>query len=156
MIRRSRLQFCLLFATLGILVAGPALADAYRVRLVNGNQFVSKYRPVEASFDQNKVLIMTDVGNIISLHQDDIEEIVHDLELKGFGRVINTTTIEVGWSVNDAPVEGDEGAQGQAGAPQQQFAAPRAPVFNNPLVSEPNAGGGIPVSFATSGMVPQN
>lgn len=157
---RSSSSFrCVLFAVTFSLafsfVATSVSAEAFRIRLTNGNEFVSRYGPVPAQYDSSKMLVMTDVGNVIALRKDDIESVQIDEEVRGFGRRIDTTTIEVGWGPNDAPVPGAEGEAGAAGAGGGAGQMPVArPVFNSPLIAEPNSGGGIPVSFANSGMVP--
>jgi hypothetical protein len=139
-----------LLAALPILAVSSLSAQAYNVTLNNGNVFVSKYRPVEAEYDPTKMLIMTDVGNVIALPQSAIASIESDTEARGFGRVIDGTTILVGYSANDTevPAEGEDAvAQPQAAFTPQ--------VINMPLVAEPNApGGGIPLSFITGSSVP--
>jgi len=147
------------------LIAVPAAADVFVVTLNNGNTFISKYKPREATYDTSKLLIMTDVGNIIALSKSDVAEVTNDTESRGFGVVIDTSTIMIGYTANDAPIPGEEGegdgqqfpggfpAQGFQGGAFPGFSQPAAP-YSAPLIGEPNAGGGIPVSFATSGYVP--
>jgi hypothetical protein len=92
----------------------PALAQAYKVTLKNGNSFVSKYEPEDATYDASRVVIVTDVGNRIALAKDDVADISVDIENRGFGRVLDNTTIVVGLSANDAP-GGEEGEGGEGG-----------------------------------------
>lgn len=139
--KRALVLGLLIFGLL-LAVAGTLDAEAYRVRLHNGNEFISKYEPKDADFDPNILLIMTEHGNIVALSKDDIAETIADLELRGFGHVIDTTTIEVGWSPNDAPEPGAEGAEGAAPA-----AAPAPAPFSVQQFVEPNSVGGLPLSF---------
>ena len=135
------------------LLSAPLLAEVYTVRLKSGNEILSKYEPREAWYDDSKLLIMTPAGNIVSLDKADIDGVDSSTEAQGFGVVIDTTTILVGVRPNDAPVFDDETInqaverasmlQTLRGAGGGGAAAP----LNNPLVSEPNAGGGVPVSF---------
>ena len=90
-----------------LVASAPASATAYIVVLKNGNTMVSKYKPIDAPYNSSKSLIMTEAGNIVSLSKDDIEEIIADVENRGFGIVIDTTTILVGYSANDAPNQED-------------------------------------------------
>jgi hypothetical protein len=145
-----------LMVVLALAATGLASAEAYRVALHNGNEFVSPYRPAPAEYDETQMLIMTDQGNLIAIDEADIASITHDLEAKGFGRVIDTHTIEVGWSANLNPTaaEGTEEIPLQLQMMQmmQQMNTPQPmPTFNTPQFAEPNAGGGIPVGF--TGMV---
>lgn len=135
-------------------VAPPVGAEAYIVTLENGNVFLSKYKPIPAAHDPSMLLIMTDVGNTIAIDEDSVASIVNDAEHRGFGTVLDTTTVLIGFTANDAPDinDPDTAAALANQAAQPQFAPP--PVFTSPLVAEPNQGGGIPVSFATSGLVP--
>ena len=153
---------CLVIA----LVAVPAAAEVYIVTLTNGNTFLSKYKPREATYDTSKLLIMTEVGNIIAIDKEFIAEVASDTENRGLGLVIDTSTIMIGYSLNDAPIPGEEGEGGQGqfqfpgGVPGQAFPGGAFPGFSQPapmsapLVGEPNGGGGIPVSFVTGGLVP--
>ncbi|REJ83903.1 MAG: hypothetical protein DWQ36_19295 [Acidobacteria bacterium] len=91
-------------ALLGTVV--PALANnSYIVNLKNGSTIISKYRPVTADFDETLMLMMTESGNTIAIEKAAIDTIVSDLENRGFGTVINTTTVVVGRSANDAAVD---------------------------------------------------
>jgi hypothetical protein len=91
----------------------PAMAEVFRVQLKNGNEFTTRYQPKVAEWDENKVVLLTDVANRITLHIDDIADITHDSQMQGFGTVIDTTTIVLGWAPNDAPTETDAGAEAQ-------------------------------------------
>jgi hypothetical protein len=102
-----------ILAVLMLFAITPLTAAAFRVQLKNGNQFVSRYQPKVAEWDENKIVFLTDVGNRITLHKDDIADVSADHEVKGFGTVIDTTTIVLGWAPNDAPTEGDAGAEAQ-------------------------------------------
>jgi hypothetical protein len=95
-----------LFAALMLLAVVPAVAEVFKVHLKNGNAFETRYRPKLADWDETKIVILTDVGNRITLLKDDVVEITSDTELKGFGTVIDTTTIVLGWAPNDAPTAG--------------------------------------------------
>lgn len=92
-----------LLAVLTLIATFPAAAEVFFVKLKNGNTFETRYRPQLAGWDENKVVFLTEVGNRISLMKDDIVEITSDTEVKGFGTVIDTTTIVIGWAPNDSP-----------------------------------------------------
>jgi hypothetical protein len=96
----------LIIASLAVaLVAAPAMAEIYTVKLSNGTEFDTQRRPKEASFDDTKVLILTDVGNWIAVNRADIISVTAETERAGFGKVIDTHTVALGWAPNDAPVE---------------------------------------------------
>jgi hypothetical protein len=154
--------------------AGPAAAQAYKVTLKNGNTFLAKYEPEDATYDSSKLLLTTEVGNRIALAKDDVADIVADVENRGFGRIIDHTTILVGVSANDAPggEEGEEGAAGDGTLMQVPTPNPYLPsVFSGGFpaagfpagafgssggteIAEPGAfSAGIPLSFV-SGVAP--
>jgi hypothetical protein len=130
--------------------AAPAAAQAYKVTLKNGNTFLSKYEPHDATYDASKVVITTEVGNRIALAKDDIAEVVADIENRGFGRIIDHTTILVGVTANDAP-GGEEGEEGATPDPTlMQFPTPNPylpTVFSGAFTTPGFPEGG----FATSG-----
>lgn len=88
-----------------LLTVVPAMAEVFTVHLKNGNSFDTRYKPRIADWDENKIVLLTDIGNRITLHRDDVVDITHDIDVRGFGTVINTTTIVLGWAPNDAPVD---------------------------------------------------
>ncbi len=138
-----------------LLVALPASAAVYTVKLTNGTQFETRYRPVVADWDKSKVLMVTTRGNRISLLRADIESVEADTEVKGFGTVIDTTTIVIGLAPNDAPVPG-EGMDDTDPATrllrymQQRDSQPPPPPFTVPQFAEPNSQGGIPLGFVNT------
>lgn len=83
----------------------PAMAEEFTVHLKNGNSFNSRYKPRIAGWDENKIVVLTDIGNRITLLKDDVVDITHDTDVRGFGTVIDTTTIVLGWAPNDAPTD---------------------------------------------------
>jgi len=102
-----------ILAALMLFAITPAMAEVFRVQLKNGNQFTTRYQPKVAEWDESKVVLLTDVGNRITLLKDDIADITADSQVKGFGTVINTTTIVLGWAPNDAPTESDPSGEAQ-------------------------------------------
>lgn len=90
-------------------VSFPVLANnSYIVNLKSGATIISKYRPVESDFDPELMLMMTAAGNTVVIPKADIDTIVSDLENRGFGVVIDTSTVVVGRTANDAAVDSDE------------------------------------------------
>ncbi len=134
-----------------LLAAAPLTAEVYTVTLNNGNTFETQYRPRLASSDGDKILLITEQGNWISLLTSDVADVTSQTEMRGFGKVINTTTIELGEAPNDLP---DPGAEGQAVDSTTQLlnylTSQQAPVYNVEQFAEPNTGGGIPLGFTNS------
>lgn len=102
--RTLRLSLAIVTA-LVLLAVVPAVADVFQVHLKNGNSFETRYKPKIAGWDENKIVVLTDIGNRITLHKDDVVDITHDTDVRGFGTVIDTTTIVLGWAPNDAPTD---------------------------------------------------
>jgi hypothetical protein len=108
----ARIGVALLFVPLAALPAG---AEIFKVQLNNGTVVETAYQPQEASWDPGMVLLLTEVGNWIGVRKDEIEAVVAEAPLRGFGTRINTTTILLGAApndnalpeVSDAPQQGD-------------------------------------------------
>ena len=99
-------------AVLGVLaLTAPLAAETYLITLQNGSTIQSRYQPQESSWDAGMVLFMTETGNWIGLKKADIVSVEQENNLRGFGFVINPTTVALGWAPNDAEdpsaVEGD-------------------------------------------------
>lgn len=107
----ARIGVALLFVPLAALPAG---AEIFRVQLNNGTVVETTYQPQEASWDPGMVLLLTEVGNWIGVRKDEIEAVVAEAPLRGFGTRINTTTILLGAAPNDnaLPEVSDASQQG--------------------------------------------
>jgi hypothetical protein len=136
----------------GALVAVPAVAEVYHVTLLNGTTIDTRYPPQDSPWDSNRYVLMTDVGNWISLAKADISEIVTDTQNKGFGFVINTTTIALGWAPNDA-LTPEQQAEADAQAARLAADAPPTPYSVDQFV-EPSATQGIPAGWLGYGTTP--
>jgi hypothetical protein len=99
--KKIRLPLALL-AVLVLLSTLPAIAEIYYLTLKNGNTFETRYRPQIASWDENKVLLITSMGNRISLNRSDIAEVESHSQIHGYGTVIGNNTIALGIAPNDA------------------------------------------------------
>ncbi|HEY0781907.1 MAG TPA: hypothetical protein VGE98_05585 [Thermoanaerobaculia bacterium] len=122
---RSLARVCLALAAFALL-AGPATAEIFYVKLTNGATIETRYQPQQSSWDAGTILVLSDVGNWIGLAQKDIDSVTSDTEVSGFGVAINTTTVAIGWAPNDnidpnAP-EADQQAKSGGNAAQQQTA----------------------------------
>ena len=53
-------------------------------------------------------MVLTEYGNWITLRKSDIETVLTDTESRGFGTVIDTNTISLGWAPNDLDQPGAE------------------------------------------------
>lgn len=133
---KNRIRLTAVLVTLSLLVALPAVAGVYRVQLKNGNSFETRYQPRVAEWDENKVVLLTDVGNRIALHMDDIVDVIHDTQVRGFGTVIDTTTVVLGWAPNDAPTDTTPSPEAQF---QQYLDSLRGPQRENTVNQFVNA-----------------
>jgi hypothetical protein len=103
----------------------------------------------------DKVLVSTEMGNWISLPVDSIESVMSHIEARGFGKVINTTTILIGKAPNDAAVP-DEDAEALDPTTrllnylEDQQRAQQAAPFSVEQFAEPNSMGGIPLGFTNT------
>jgi hypothetical protein len=140
-----------------LLVAPLATAETFIIQLHDGGSFQSRYQPQEASWDSETVLLLTEFGNWIALAKADIASTTTETENKGFGRVINTTTISLGLKTNDAPVpeEGEGGGQPSSADLLREFLNRPEEVYNVEQFVEPgDAGmsrGGLPATFGYGG-----
>lgn len=102
------------------LIAGPAMSTIFTITLKNGTVFESRYRPSEADWDQDQLVFLTDWGNWISIPKADVDSILSEIEGRGFGTQIDTTTIAFGWDPGLSEEETDrlldsEGEEGEGG-----------------------------------------
>lgn len=116
----SRLGLFTIVTLLLALVAGPAMATIYTITLKNGTVFESRYRPAEADWDETQLVFLTDWGNWMSIAKDDVDSILSEIEGRGFGTQIDTTTIAFGWDPGLSEEETDrllgEGEEGEGGS----------------------------------------
>ena len=104
---RARVS-AILGAVLLAFAALPAGATVYHVTLSNGSVIDSLYEPQEASWDHGMVLALTDAGNWIGIKKGEIANVASENATRGFGVVINATTISLGDAPNDLPVPGKD------------------------------------------------
>lgn len=139
------------------LLAGAAGATVYTVTLKNGTTIDSRYQPEEASWDPDKVVLMTEFGNRIALSAADIESVTVDSESRGFGHQLNASTMALGWAPNDAiDPNSDEGKAAAANeAAAAAAAATASPTYNQEQFVEPGQLSGLPVWMTGVNSVPQ-
>jgi hypothetical protein len=119
----SRLRLFTITTLLLALVAGPAMATIFTITLKNGTVFESRYRPAEADWDTTQLTFLTDWGNWMSIPKDDVDSILSEIEGRGFGTQIDTTTIAFGWDPGLTEEETDrllavDGEEGEGGPGQ--------------------------------------
>jgi len=144
-----------LLAALALTAALPAMAEYHTIKLKNGNEFDSLYRPRLAAEGGDKVLVATETGNWISLPVDAIDSVTSHIEARGFGKVINTTTILIGTAPNDAEIPGEDSepvdpATRLLNYLESQQRPQQAAPFTVEQFAEPNSVGGIPLGFTNT------
>ena len=136
---------------LAVAVAAPATAAIFTVTLVNDTSFISRYQPMVDPNNENKILLLTEMGNWIALPREIVSDISSESESAGFGLVIDSQTIEVGISANDAPIPGEEEPLDPTAQMLQlmQERQNQAPYTLDQFV-EPEDSGGIPIGWANT------
>ena len=137
--RVATLSVLLLAVGMAALLAPAAEATVYTVTMKNGTTFDTRYQPEEASWDPDKVVVMTEFGNRVALPAAEIESVAVDSESRGFGHQVNSTTLALGWAPNDAlDLNSEEGKAALAADAAAQAAAANAPqVYNQQQFVEP-------------------
>jgi hypothetical protein len=96
-------------------------------------------------------MVLTEFGNWINISKSDVETVTAATESKGYGTVIDTNTISLGWAPNDLadPATADQ----QAGDPTTrllnylQSAEQAAENYSVEQFVEPGDASGIPLSM---------
>ncbi len=147
-------KFLLISSLFTLLAVGPLAADLFTVTLTSGSTFVTRYEPYQSDWQEDKILLLTEFGNWISLPKEAVVSVTSDTESKGFGTRIDSQTIALGWILPRAGApsnaDADAGAQLDPTAQLIQFMLQQnapAPVYSNPLVVEPSESSGIPIGF---------
>ncbi len=144
------------------LVAGAVAAETFTVTLDDGASLLTRYRPkLPASGD--RVYLLTDVGNWIAFDRASVVSVTSDLESKGYGLVIDTTTIALGTAPNDRQVV-EEQAEISGDMALLSYLRARdaaAQSFTVPQFVEPEQATGIPLSYTQEttppmGYIPPN
>lgn len=137
-----RTRRALVALALALLVAAPAAAEVYFIELADGNRFESRYQPEEASWDNDMLLLLTEYGTWIALPKAEVASITTDTESKGFGTVVDTTTVILGFAANDAPAPGDETQLSEVDRLQQLIQSQQPQNFTVEQFVEPGQAGG--------------
>lgn len=142
--RHRRLSSLLVVGSL--LCALPAAAEVYTIRLTSGGTFESRYQPKQAAWDATLVTFVDETGTEIALPQAAIADVVAQSEQKGYGRVLNTTTVDLGFMPND--LDQSQQVMAQVAAMNPQGGVVIGPNTGGNQFIEPDAiGGGIPLGF---------
>lgn len=150
--RNRRLLFAAGVVLSVLALAGSAVAGTYIVTLASGATFESRYKPQVAPWDGGKVLVLSDVGNWLTLKRADIASVKSTSENRGLGFVIDNTTIALGWAPNDnlTPEQEAEAAQAAARSGQGLFQQQQPNYSVNQFV-EPGATQGLPSNLIGGG-----
>ncbi len=101
-------RLSLLCLVVAALVVTPAAAEVFTIKMTNGSEFITRYQPRQDARETGQVALLTEYGNWISLLKSEIADITSETESRGFGTVLDTNTIIIGWAPNDKPVPTDE------------------------------------------------
>jgi hypothetical protein len=155
---RSRIYLSLLVFALCVLPAVPASAEVFHVTLANGSVVDTAYQPQQASWDPDMVLLLTDTGNWVGFHKDEIDNIRAEDPAQGFGIRISDKTIALGLAPNDLPVPEEGGGAQQANSDRFYQLTERALALAERQQNYSIQQGvsteqtqGIPTSFGNSG-----
>lgn len=145
----SRIVRITLFGALSVLLAGGAMAATFTVTLDNGNTMLTRYKP-KLSPDGQTAYLLTDMGNWVSYPKASIVDVVSDFESRGFGRVIDTTTISLGIAPNTRDVGEGSTQELDANMELLRYMQDRDAARDNYSVQQfvqPEAASGIPMGL---------
>ena len=142
-ISNRRLIFAAVVVLSALTLGAVAEAGTYIVTLSSGATFESRYKPQLAPWDGSKILVLSDVGNWVSLKRASVVSVRSTSENRGLGFVSDNTTISLGWAPNDNLTPEQEAEAAQAAA-RAGFAAPQQPNYSINQFVEPNATQGLP------------
>ncbi len=125
----------------------------FTVTLTNGAEIDTRYRPIQSPSDENKIQLITEHGNWITLPKTLVESIESDFEARGFGTVLDTNTVVLGYSINDLPTEETEGATSATDALLEYLRGPQADPFTATQFGEPTEVGGAPTGGVPIGFI---
>lgn len=97
----------LVLSVLALAAVVPAGAEVFTVTLNNDGEFKTRYQPRQDPRNEGQIQILTEFGNWIALPKVMVVSVISDTEARGFGTVLDTNTIIIGWAPNDAPVATD-------------------------------------------------
>ena len=134
-----------LLALCGVLAAAPAAAEVFTITLSNGTTFESRYRPRQAAWDGEMMEFLNELGTWVALPKGLVSDVAAQSETRGFGRVLDTTTVDLGIAPNDLP---------QETAAEVSPADALAQAFNRnydiqQFVEPGDVGGGLPVGYGS-------
>jgi hypothetical protein len=138
------LSIAALLAALTFVSAAPAGAELYDIRLHNGGRIQSRQAPIAVDYLPDRLLVLTEVGNWVGLATDDIASIEAMTESRGFGTVIDTTTISLGVAPNDRIEAQELDPQERLLQMLEQRSRPRE-NYSVEQFAEPSEAGGIPI-----------
>lgn len=152
-------RFVALLLVCGSLTLAPAGAELFTVALTNGATFDTRYQPRRAAWDAEMIEFVTDTGLWVAMPRGLVSEVRAVAETKGFGKVINTTTVDLGYAPNDLAVA-DLTTQAQAAERSYMDTALANRQFDQQQFVEPSQAGvhaprgGIPVTSLGGGGAP--
>lgn len=137
-----------------LLLPLAAAAETFTITLDNGSTFLTRYQPTLSMPDETRVILLTETGNWISIPRDRVVGLSNSTESRGFGRVIDTTTISLGPAPNENEmVEGDSAADPATRLLQymtQRDAASQRDYSVDQFVDTEDAGqGGFPSTYGS-------
>ena len=141
-IQSSRILAALL--ALGLFMASSAGAANWRITLENGNILKSRYKPVDASFDDSMIMFLSVRGNWVAISKSIVADIAGITDELGYGTILDSVTVLIGQLPNDKPSAEEEA---ELDADAAAILQGRVPNYSMPLFSEPGQTGGIPLSF---------
>jgi len=152
---RQTMRLTWILALLAMLPMAAA-AETFTLTLDNGTTLLTRYQPKLSMPDESKVMLLTETGNWIAIARESVVGLTNSTESRGFGRVIDTTTIALGPSPNELElVEGDSPSDPATRLLEymtERDSAPERDYSVNQFVNTEAAGqGGFPSTYGSFG-----
>lgn len=124
MVRSGR---ALVLAAMATALAAPLVAAEFTVYLTNGTTFESRYEPRDAEWDAQKIVLIDGAGNTISLSKGEVDRVESDIGSKGFGHMLDDTTMAFGWAPND---KGEYDPNAEPASSEVESTEAAEPIYN--------------------------